>query len=117
MITTEKFLRSPISHPNISQGNSCRIGFKEGGAECVTDSPGALRVAHANQLRSFLLGFTAECDLEDHLDRSGQAETYYVEGSIAKCALSADPGPVIAAALLRLDTALEHVDAAEVAHG
>lgn len=93
MITTEKFLRSPISHPNISQGNSCRIGFKEGGAECVTDSPGALRVAHANQLRSFLLGFTAECDL------------------------SADPGPVIAAALLRLDTALEHVDAAEVAHG
>lgn len=78
-------------------------------------SPDALRLDHAKELRSLLERFAAEYDLEEHLERFGRPVAWS-EGATAACAICADPGPVIAAFLSTLDTAIEHAGEAGVDH-
>jgi len=85
----------------------------EAGAERVMDTADSLRLDHAKQLRRVLEQFATDYDLEEHKGRFGQPVTWG-EGATAACAICADPGPVIAAFLSTLDTAIEHACDGEV---
>ena len=85
----------------------------EAGAERVMETADSLRIDHARQLRDLLERFAAEYDLEEHKERFGRPVAWS-EGATAACAICADPGPVIAAFLSTLDTAIEHARDGEV---
>jgi len=84
-----------------------------GEVERVLDSPDALRQDHAEALRDLLERVAPEYDLKEHLDRPGKPSAW-MEGTAAACALCVDPGPVLAAMLSTLDTAIDGAETAEV---
>ncbi len=104
------------SKPPSSGGAAPRPDGDSAGVERVMDSSDSLRLDHAKELRSLLERFAAEYDLEEHLDRIGRPHAWS-EGATAACAICADPGPVLAAFLSTLETAIERADTAEVDHG
>jgi len=105
--------QSRRSPPPPSGGTAPRNDGESAGVELVLDSPDSFRRDHAVALRDLLRHFAAEYDLEEHLDRIGRPSAW-MEGTAATCALCADPGPVLAAMLSTLDTALKSAETAEV---